>query len=180
MSSALQRFAAEALKQHAYKDMAGAQLRQFNAALGESKERAKAALDAAGADAVAVPLPEREGAVVYVTRVRRSTPGSMTLRRLEEFASRAPQHEDMQDLPALVREVEEEVRLAREKAVRAREAGEKRRAREETREQRERLREERERAKVERDALREAHKATKAAMQRRVRTVQRALREAAE
>lgn len=179
MSSALQKFASEALKQHAYKELAGAQLRQFNAAFGESKEAAKAALDAAGADAVAVPLPEREGAVVYVSRVRRVAPGAVTLRRVEEYAARAPVADDLAQLPALVREVEAEVAAAREKAARAREAEERRAQREAEREQRERLREERARTKAERDAVRDAQRATRAALQRRVKTVQRALREAA-
>lgn len=173
----LQRYASEALKEHAYKEVAGAQLREFTREVKTSKERAREALDASGADVVAVPLPEREGAMLYVSRVRKVTPGSVTLRRVEEYAGRAPEPGDAAQLLGLVREVEAEVAAARERAAKAEAAAARKREREEGREAREALRLERERVKAERAAARDAVRATQGALDRRVRTVQRALRE---
>jgi colicin import membrane protein len=172
----LQRYAAEALKEHAYKSLASAQLRQFNEAFRESKEQALAAMDAAGADVVAVPLPEREGAVLYVRRVRKVRQGTFSLRRLEEYAGRGVDPGEAQRLRELAREVEAEVAAARERDAKAQAAAERKRQREEQKEERERLREERERIKAERAEAKRAAQAARSAMDKRVRTVEKALR----
>jgi len=174
----LQRFASEALKEHAYKSLASAQLRQFNDAFRESKEEAKRALDSAGVQAVAIPLSEREEATIYVTRVRKVLPGTFSLRRVEEYAGRAPEPGDASRLLELAREVEREVSVARERAAKAEAAETRKRQREAEREDRERLKAERDRVKEERAEARKAAKAARAAMDKRVRTVEKALRQA--
>jgi septin family protein len=172
------RYASEALKQQTYKDHAGAQLREFNKVFQTSKGHARDVLEASGVDAIAVPLSERDGAVVYVERVRRTTPGTVTMRRLEEFLGRAPVPEEMSALPSIVREVESEVQTARDRSTRAQEAEEKRRRREEARAAKQSLRDEKERVKQERAAAKAAMRSSEAALERRVRHVQRALRDA--
>lgn len=141
---ALQAYATEAIRQQAYKRAAGAKLREFEEACRESREAAKRAMDAAGVEAVA--LPEQG---VALRRVRREAPGSLTLRRLEEYTSKLVTAEEAAALAALAREVGGEAAERR-----AREA-----EREAQRREAERRREEREARAAEREREREARAA---------------------
>lgn len=142
LPAALQAYATEAIKQQAYRRLAGDKLREFDGAWRESREAAKLAMDAAGLEAVAVP---EQG--VAVRRVRREVPGALTLRRVEEYTSRMVTAEESALLADLAGEVarEQSARAAKgeEKAEAAREAERKRAEREERAAQRAREKEER-------------------------------------
>lgn len=142
LPAAIQRYAAEAMKQHAYRTMAGAKVREFEAAWRESMGSARQVMDAGGLRAVAVP---EEG--VALVRVQREVPGALTLRRVEEYASRMTTAEEMDAIEACARETEAEAREAEAKRVakaeRERAAEERRAQREAARVRREAEREER-------------------------------------
>lgn len=166
--SALRQYATEALKQHAYKRLAMAQIGEFGRAFGETKETARRVLDGLGAGAIEVNLPERPGASVYVRRVRRRAPGSLTQRRLEEVAMKPLGPDSLQQLRQIASEVQAELETEAAKGAKRQEAESRKRQRREAAEVR-RAEAERKRAeRAERQTVRTTRRAAASVMERRV------------
>jgi len=191
-SSAVRAFATEILKQHSYKSTALPQLRSFEHAWKESKDRVRELVEAGGVRGP-VKVSLAPGADVYVVRKRKVVPGAVTKKRLEVFTSRALREEELESLRRLAEAVrqdaiarEEREQTKREKdaeaAARKAERESKKRAREEAKVERDRMKEIREAAKAEREEvkrrrseLKEATTAAKEVYERRVRQVQRVI-----
>ena len=195
--SAVKAYAAEILKQHRYKSTALAQLRTFESAWKESKERARHLMDA-GVVPGAVKISIAPGADVFVIRKQRSISGAVTKKRIEVYTSRAFKDSDMDELRRIADEVhaDAKARSDREAAKQAKEAASRakkeqreaaKRQREEAEAQRKRAREVRDAAKAEQEEAKrarlEAKKAASAARdayERRVRQVQRVIQQSGE
>lgn len=176
---ALREYATEALKQHAYKRLAMAQIGEFGRAFEETKGAARQLFDRNALSVVEIPLPERPGASLYVQRVRRQAPGSLTQRRLEEVALKPLTPEDTVRLRQIAAEVQQELEAATIRAAQKQEAETRKRQRAEAAEARRAEAERKRQAKAERDAARREKKAAEEALQRRVNQGVRQLERAA-
>jgi hypothetical protein len=167
----LRSYATEAIRQQAYRRLAGAKLKEFDEACRESREAAKRLMDAAGVDAAL--LPEQG---VALRRVRKEVPGTITLRRLEVYTSTAVTPDEATTMAELARTVAREHEAAAEqvraKAARAAELEQRRREREERAEAKRVAQEERARQ----SEARKAEAAARKEYERRMRLTQRELR----
>jgi hypothetical protein len=166
--SALRQYATEALKQHAYKRLAMAQISEFGRAFGETRETARRVLEGLGAGAIEVSLPERPGASVYVQRVRRRAPGSLTQRRLEEIAMKPLGPESVQQLRQIASDVQAELEAEAAREAKRQDAESRKRQRKEAAELRKAEAERKRREKEEREAARSTRRAAASALERRV------------
>jgi colicin import membrane protein len=176
--SALREYATEALRQHAYKRLAMAQIGEFGRAFEETRLAARQAMERSALAVIEVPLPERPGASLYVQRVRRRAPGSLTQRRLEEVALKPLTAEDAQRLRQIAADVQRELEAAAGRAAQKQEAETRKRQRAEAAEARRAEAERKRQAKAERDAARRERQAAEAALRRRVQQGVRQLQRA--
>lgn len=176
--AAVREYATEALRQHTYKRLAMGQIGEFERALAETKAEARGVFERLGAGAIAVPLAERPGVCVYLHRVRRRAPGSLTQRRLEEVATKPLTAEDAARLRAIAAEVQAEAEAAASKAQQKRAAEDRKRQRQEQAEVRRTEAAAKRRAKEEREEARRAKRAADAALERRVQQGARQLERA--